>query len=243
MHESLPRLRAIAILLPLATLPTCHQHLAGSGFLGTYVDMRSGRYLEAESHLPGLRFDGRASLAVQPVRPYLLASGSRASVQRLGDVFQAALAREIGGAGLYGRVFESEPLMPPSGTAYTLDAVITEIETGHGEESLRPGGGVPGARRISVEGRISELGSGRPVFKFKDTHVDAPRAARAGGDAEAEARLERDLETIARDVADSLRAIHAASRKAPGPPVPAAGRAGLDGERPAEAGGMAGEKR
>jgi len=237
MLEPIPRPRPSAILLALAVLPACHQHLAGSGFLGTYVDMKPGRYLEAESHLPGLRFDGRGLLAVQPVRPYLIASGSRASVQRLGEVFQAALAREIGGAGLYGRVIESEALMPPAGTAYSLDAVITEIETGQAEESLRPGGGVPTTRRISVEGKISELGSGRPVFKFKDTHMDAPRAGRAAGDAEAKARLERDLETIARDVADSLRAIHAASRKAPGPPVPAAGRAGLDGERPAEAGG------
>jgi hypothetical protein len=128
--------------------------------------------------------------------------------------------------------------MPPAGTAYSLDAVITEIETGQEEEGLRPGGGAPAARRISVEGKISELGSGRPVFKFKDTHMDAPRAGRVAGDAEAEARLERDLETIARDVADSLRAIHAAARKLPEPSAPLGERAGRDRERPAEAGNI-----
>lgn len=220
MPERLPRPHAMVILLALAVLPACHQHLTGSGFLGTYVDMKPGRYLEAESHLPGLRFDGRAWLAVQPVGLYGPASGSRASVQRLGDVLQAALAREIGGSGLYGRVTENDAIRPPEGTAYALDAVITEIETGRPEESLRPGGGAPASRRISVEGKIAEVESGRPVFKFKDTRVEAPRAGRAGGDAEAEARLERDLEAIAGDVADGLRAIHAAARRSPPPGPP-----------------------
>ncbi len=217
MIERLARSRAIPVLLALLLAPACHQPMSGSGFLGTYADMKPGRTLEAESHLPGLRFDGRASLAVQPVRSYLLVSGSGASVERLGDAFQAALAREIGRSALYGRVIENHALMPPAGTAYTLDAVITEIETGQAEETLRPGGPAPEARRISVEGKIAEVRSGRPVFKFKDTRASAPDARRAAGEADPEARLERDLEGIARDVADSLGAIRAAEHKSPGP--------------------------
>jgi len=217
MIERPARSRLIPVLLVLSLAPACHQHLSGSGFLGTYADMKPGRTLEAQSHLPGLRFDGRASLAVQPVRPYLLVLGSGASVERLGDVFQAALVREIGRSALYDRVIENHALMPPAGTVYLLDAVITEIETGQSEESLRPGGPAPQARRISVEGKIAEVRSGRTVFKFKDTHASAPGAGRGSGEADPEARLERDLEGIARDVADSLGAIRAAAHKLPAP--------------------------
>ena len=212
------RPRVLPIVLAIAILPACHQHLSGSGFLGTYVDMKSNRYLEAESHLPGLRFDGRGMLAVRPVRPYRLTSGPHASVQRLGDVFQAALAREIWNTGLYGRVVESDALVPPAGATFALDAVITEVETGLPDESLRPGGGAPASRRVAVEGKIEEVASGRLVFKFKDTHEQWPHAERGGSGAEAEADLERSLEAIAEDVADTLREIHANAHKAPGAP-------------------------
>ena len=235
MSGSLSRFHVIPIFAILALFPACNQHLSGSGFLGTYLDMKPGRALDAESHLPGLRFDGRASLVVQAVRPYLLVSGSDASVQRLADVFQTALVRQIGGTALYGKVIESHSLMPPVGTTYALDAVITEIETGLSEASLRPGGGIAMARRISVEGKITEITTGRPVFKFKDSREEAPRARRAGADVETEARLEKDLERIAGDVADSLRAIHADSRKAPSPSGNGGGNRGEAGDPGAHA--------
>ena len=213
------------ILAAACTLAACGHSTSGSGFLGTYLDMKPNRYLEAESHRPGLRFDGRRTLVIQPVRPYLRGAGPARSVRRLSHSFQEALADELGRSRLFAKVTANSELMRPAGAEYALVEAITEIDTGVPDASLKPGAAVAGARRIAVEGRISEIATGALVFKFKDARGGEPKLAGSPSEADAEARLEADLRETARAVADTLREIRAESLK-----VPAGARKGGDGK-------------
>jgi hypothetical protein len=203
------------ILAAACALAACGHPVSGSGFLGTYLDMKPNRYLEAESHRPGLRFEARRTLVIQPVRPYLRGAGPPRSVRRLTRAFQEALVDELGRSRLFAKVTANTELMPPADADYALDAAITEIDTGVPDATLKPAGAVAGARRIAVEGRISEIATGALLFKFKDARGGEPKLAGAWSEADAEARLEEDLRGSARAVADTLREIRAGSLKVP----------------------------
>jgi hypothetical protein len=205
-----------SIALGSALLASCTQTPSGSGFLGTYIDMKSNRYLEAESHLRGVPIEGGV-LVVRRVRPYDLALSPRVSVERLGAGFEEALAREMAASGLFAAVRDERDGGGAGDARWMIEAVITEIDAGLPDGSLSPGVSAPGARRVEVEGKILEARSRRVVLKFKDI-----RAARGGSGsfstaAEAEADLLHALEETAQGVANTLRQIHAEALRAPAP--------------------------
>jgi hypothetical protein len=80
--------RSARISLVVAGVIGCSQPLTGSGYLGTYLDMKPNRYLQAESHLPGLTLDPGTTLLIRPVRPYFRRSTRPAFFRRLADSFQ-----------------------------------------------------------------------------------------------------------------------------------------------------------
>jgi hypothetical protein len=202
--------RSIAALLLMA-VAACGRPLTGSGYLGTYVDMKANRYLEAESHLPWLRIDRGAVLLVQPVQAYFYRGRRPVSFPRLAQGFQEALVREIGATQLFGRVVEGDSLMVPGDADWALQAVLTEVDLGLPESSLEPGVTYRGVRRVGVEGKITDIRGARMLFKFKDSRVGVPPRGVTPSEAEVEAALMRDLDAIARGVADTLRQIHAES--------------------------------
>lgn len=212
------RTALLVFTLSLAS-PACSQLPTGSGYLGSYIDMQPNRYLEAESHLPWLRIDRETPLVIQPVQPYFYRGRRPGGFPRLASAFQAALAREIGKTNLFAGVREGNRLMIPPDTGWTLTAVITEVETGLAESSLEPGVTYHGARRISVEGKISQVRGDRLLLKFKDARVGMPRRGLPLTEADVESGLVRDLEAIARGVADTLREIYAESRQVPAAPA------------------------
>lgn len=202
--------RSIAVLL-LTAVAACGRPLTGSGYLGTYADMKANRYLEAESHLPWLRIDRDAVLLVQPVQAYFYRGRRPVSFPRLAQGFQDALVREIEATQLFARVVEGGSLMVPGDADWSLQAVLTEVDLGLPESSLEPGVTFRGVRRIGVEGKITDIRGARTLFKFKDSRVGSPARGVAPSEADVEAALLRDLDAIARGVADSLRRIHAES--------------------------------
>lgn len=197
------------------TLLSCAQPPTGSGYLGTYIDMRPNRYLEAESHLPWLRIEKDTTLVIQSVQPYFYRGRRPSSFPRLARAFQAALAREIEATGLFESVTTGSALMVRPGTDWALNAVITEADTGLASSSLQPGVISRGSRRIGVEGKISNTRAGRTLLKFKDARVGLPGSGPARTGADVESGWVRDLEAIARSVADTLREVYAESRKVP----------------------------
>ena len=197
------------------TLLGCAQPPTGSGYLGAYLDMRPNRYLDAESHLPWLRIEKDTTLVIQPVQPYFYRGRRPSSFPGLARSFQAALRREIEATGLFESVTTGSGLMVRPGTDWTLNAVITEAETGLASSSLQPGVTSRGSRRIWVEGKISNTRAGRTLLKFKDARVGLPGSGPARTEADVESGWVRDLEAIARSVADTLREIYAESRKVP----------------------------
>jgi hypothetical protein len=195
----------------------CSQPLTGSGYLGTYLDMKPNRYLQAESHLPWLALEDGTTLVIQPVRPYIRGGTRPPFFHRLADSFQAALTREIRGTKLFARVAETQGPATPGGAGWVLDAVITDVATGLSDSSLDPGRVFRGGRRIGIEGKISEERTGRTLIKFKDERVGLPSRGFSLTGADVEAALIRDLEDIARGVADTLRQIRSESRRVPEP--------------------------
>jgi hypothetical protein len=193
----------------------CSQPLTGSGYLGTYLDMKPNRYLQAESHLPGLTLDPGTTLLIRPVRPYFRRSTRPPFFRRLADSFQEALGREIGETKLFAGVDEPRAAAGPGDNEWILEAVITEVITGLSDSSLEPGGAFRGARRIGIEGKISKGRTGRTLIKFKDERVGLPARGFSLTSADVEASLVRDLEDIARGVADTLRQIRSDARRIP----------------------------
>ncbi len=197
----------------LAGLVGCSQPLSGSGYLGTYLDMKPNRYLQAESHLPWLALEDGTTLVIEPVRPYFRGRTRPPFFHRLADSFRAALRREIGETKLFARVAETHGPATPGGAGWVLEAVITDVTTGLSDSSLEPGGAFRGGRRIGIEGKISEERTGRTLVKFKDERVGLPSRGFSLVSSDVEAALVRDLEDIARGVADTLRQIRSESRR------------------------------
>ncbi|MDP3939759.1 MAG: hypothetical protein Q8R92_16705 [Deltaproteobacteria bacterium] len=212
--------RRLALGAALALLIACGKPLTGSGYLGAYADMKANRYLEAESHLPWLRIDRDAVLLIQPVQAYFYRGRRPVAFPRLAQAFQEALAREIGKTQLFARVEEGSSLMIPAYADWGLHAVLTEVDLGLPESNLEPGVSYRGARRIGVEGKISDLRGERTLFKFKDARVAPPPRGLNPTEAEVEAELVRDLNAIARGVADTMRQIHAESNQVKPPEAP-----------------------
>ncbi len=196
-------------------LLSCAQPLTGSGYLGTYIDMKPNRYLEAESHLPWLRIEKDTTLVIQPVQSYFYRGRRPSGFPRLARAFQAALAREIEATGLFESVTTENALMVRPGIDWALNAVITEADTGLASSSLQPGVTSRGNRRIRVEGKISNTRAGRTLLKFMDACIGVPGGGSVRTEADVESGWVRDLEMIARSVADTLREIYAESRKVP----------------------------
>jgi hypothetical protein len=197
----------------LAGLIGCSQPMTGSGYLGTYLDMKPNRYLQAESHLPWLTLEDGTTLVIEPVHPYFRGSTRPPFFHRLADSFQAALTREIGETKLFASVAEAHGPATPSGADWVLEAVITDVDTGLSDSSLEPGGAFRGNRRIGIEGKISEGRTGRMLIKFKDERVGLPSRGFSLTSSDVEASLLRDLDDIARGVADTLRQIRSESRR------------------------------
>jgi hypothetical protein len=204
------------IVLGAAFLGSCTQTPSGSGFLRTYIDMKSNRYLEAESHLRGVPIQGGV-MVVRRVRPYDLRLSPRVSVERLGEGFEEALAREMEASRLFAAVREERDGGETGDARWVIEAVITEIDAGLPDASLSPGVSAPGARRVEVEGRILDARSSRVVLKFKDGRVARGGSGSFDTAAEAETDLSRALEGTARGVANTLRQIHAEALRAPAP--------------------------
>jgi len=214
--HGIPHRVLLAAAFGAALVAACAGTPSGSGFLGTYIDMKPNRYLEAESHLRGVSLRGGV-LVVRRVRPYDLARSSRVSVERLGASFEEALVREIEASGLFTAVRKERDEGRDGDARWLLEAVITEIESGLPDASLMPGVSAPRAKRVEVEGKIVDARSRRVVLKFKDARAARGGLGSFGTTAEAEADLAQSLDAMARGVADTLRQIRAEGLKAPAP--------------------------
>ena len=205
---------ALVIILAIASagFGSCAQMPTGSGYLGTYIDMKPNRYLEAESHLPWLTIDGETILVIQPVQPFFEKGAQPPFFNLLAESFQEALVREIQKTGLFAEVSAGHGAMTPAKADWVLRAVITEVDIGLSEGSLDPGNAVRGGRRVGIEGRVSNAESDRTLIKFKDIRVELLRSR---GDTDVESGLISDLDDIARGIADTLREIRSDSLKVP----------------------------